>query len=156
MLVTIDIGNTNVKLGVYQVERLLAHWRLATERFKLADEYAALILTLFALVGIDKHAISGCAISCVVPPLTSQFLAFSRNYLGVEPEPAQMHASPAVNRAPGRFVRASGMALPFGDGTVDICLSSNVAEHVPDPWRLGDEMLRVTRPGGLAVLSYTV
>jgi SAM-dependent methyltransferase len=39
---------------------------------------------------------------------------------------------------------------------VDICLSSNVAEHVPEPWRLGREMLRVTKPGGLAVLSYTV
>ena len=39
---------------------------------------------------------------------------------------------------------------------MDICLSSNVAEHVPRPWQLGAEMLRVTRPGGLAVLSYTV
>jgi SAM-dependent methyltransferase len=48
------------------------------------------------------------------------------------------------------------MALPFADDCVDICLSSNVAEHVPRPWELGSEMLRVTRPGGLAVLSYTV
>ena len=48
------------------------------------------------------------------------------------------------------------MALPFADDSVDICLSSNVAEHVPRPWQLGAEMLRVTRPGGLAVLSYTV
>ena len=54
------------------------------------------------------------------------------------------------------YVRASGIALPFADAIVDICLSSNVAEHVPQPWRLGREMLRVTRPGGLAVLSYTV
>jgi SAM-dependent methyltransferase len=48
------------------------------------------------------------------------------------------------------------MALPFADDSVDICLSSNVAEHVPEPWRLGRELLRVTRPGGLVVLSYTV
>ncbi|MGZ6779360.1 MAG: methyltransferase domain-containing protein, partial [Mycobacterium sp.] len=54
------------------------------------------------------------------------------------------------------YVRASGTALPFADASVDICLSSNVAEHVPEPWRLAREMLRVTRPGGLAVLSYTV
>jgi SAM-dependent methyltransferase len=46
--------------------------------------------------------------------------------------------------------------LPFADASVDICLSSNVAEHVPKPWRLGAEMLRVTKPGGLVVLSYTV
>lgn len=48
------------------------------------------------------------------------------------------------------------MALPLADDSVDICLSSNVAEHVSQPWRLGEEMLRVTRPGGLAILSYTV
>lgn len=78
-------------------------------------------------------------------------------YIGVEPDPAEMHAAgPAVARGSGTFVRASGMALPFADDSVDICLSSNVAEHVPRPWQLGAEMLRVTKPGGLAVLSYTV
>ncbi|OBG37061.1 class I SAM-dependent methyltransferase, partial [Mycobacterium sp. E3198] len=78
-------------------------------------------------------------------------------YLGVEPDPSEMHAAgPVLAGGPGTFVRASGLALPFADGSVDICLSSNVAEHVPRPWRLGAEMLRVTRPGGLAVLSYTV
>lgn len=77
-------------------------------------------------------------------------------YIGVEPDPREMHAGPAADAANGTFVRASGMALPFADDSVDVCLSSNVAEHVRDPWRLGAEMLRVTRPGGLAVLSYTV
>ncbi|MGD1239629.1 class I SAM-dependent methyltransferase [Mycobacterium seoulense] len=78
-------------------------------------------------------------------------------YLGVEPDPSEMHAAgPSLARGPGNFVRASGMALPFADDSVDICLSSNVAEHVPRPWQLGNEMLRVTKPGGLAVLSYTV
>jgi SAM-dependent methyltransferase len=95
------------------------------------------------------------------------------HYIGVEPDPTEMHpglggtplASWGPTRPKGRgtaadrqttYVRASGMALPFADASVDICLSSNVAEHVPQPWRLGREMLRVTRPGGLAVLSYTV
>lgn len=78
-------------------------------------------------------------------------------YIGVEPDPAEMHAAGQVGHGgPGTFVRASGMALPFADGSVDVCLSSNVAEHVRSPWRLGEEMLRVTRPGGLAILSYTV
>ena len=77
-------------------------------------------------------------------------------YIGVEPDPAETHAGPAGGGDGGSYVRASGMALPFADGSVDICLSSNVAEHVPHPWRLGREMLRVTRPGGLVVLSYTV
>ncbi|MBI2696376.1 class I SAM-dependent methyltransferase [Mycobacterium nebraskense] len=78
-------------------------------------------------------------------------------YLGVEPDPSEMHAAgPTPAGGAGNFVRASGMALPFADDSVDICLSSNVAEHVPRPWQLGGEMLRVTKPGGLAVLSYTV
>ena len=78
------------------------------------------------------------------------------HYIGVEPDSTEMHAGPAATVWHTTYVRASGMALPFADASVDICLSSNVAEHVPQPWRLGREMLRVTRPGGLAVLSYTV
>lgn len=85
------------------------------------------------------------------------FDAAQMSYIGVEPDPREMHAGPAgTPEGAGTFVRASGTALPFADDSVDICLSSNVAEHVRDPWRLGNEMLRVTRPGGLAVLSYTV
>jgi SAM-dependent methyltransferase len=79
-------------------------------------------------------------------------------YIGVEPDESEMHAAGpvfAANRE-DTFVRASGLALPFADDSVDICLSSNVAEHVPRPWQLGGEMLRVAKPGGLVVLSYTV
>ncbi len=87
----------------------------------------------------------------------SAFSEAGWDYVGVEPDPSEMHAAEHVRRSgPGTFVRASGMALPFADDSVDVCLSSNVAEHVPRPWRLGEEMLRVTRPGGLAILSYTV
>jgi SAM-dependent methyltransferase len=78
------------------------------------------------------------------------------HYIGVEPDPGEMHAGPATADRQTTYVRASGIALPFADASVDICLSSNVAEHVRQPWLIGNEMLRVTRPGGLAVLSYTV
>ena len=67
-----------------------------------------------------------------------------------------MHAAPGDRRATTTYVRASGMALPFADASVDICLSSNVAEHVRAAVATGREMLRVTKPGGLVVLSYTV
>jgi SAM-dependent methyltransferase len=53
-------------------------------------------------------------------------------------------------------VVGSGMRLPFADASVDVCYSSNVLEHVPDPWLMADEMLRVTRPGGIVFVSYTV
>ena len=53
-------------------------------------------------------------------------------------------------------VIGSGMALPFRDDCVDVCYSSNVLEHVVDPWLMAEEMLRVTRPGGVAFISYTL
>lgn len=85
------------------------------------------------------------------------FAQHGMRYIGVEPDPREMHAGPAAQpTGDGSFLRASGMALPIADSSVDICLSSNVAEHVRDPWRMGEEMLRVTRPGGLVILSYTV
>jgi len=57
---------------------------------------------------------------------------------------------------PGRnTLVASALALPFRSGSADVCFSSNVLEHVPDPWRMADEMVRVTRPGGIVFLSFT-
>lgn len=55
-----------------------------------------------------------------------------------------------------RTVLGSGLQLPFADASFDVCYSSNVLEHVSDPWRMADEMLRVTRPGGITFISYTV
>ena len=52
-------------------------------------------------------------------------------------------------------VIGDGMRLPFRDDAVDLCYSSNVLEHVAEPWRMAEEMLRVTRPGGVAFISYT-
>ena len=74
-------------------------------------------------------------------------------YVAVEPDVGEMAAAGIA--VPGA-IRGSGMDLPIRSGCMDIAYSSNVAEHVDRPWRLGKEMLRVTRPGGLVVLSYTV
>ena len=60
-------------------------------------------------------------------------------------------------RRPGlRTVQGSGLALPFGESTMDITYSSNVLEHVAEPWQLANEMVRVTRPGGMIFISYTL
>lgn len=53
-------------------------------------------------------------------------------------------------------VMGSGMDLPFRDQSLDVCYSSNVLEHVPRPWQMADEMVRVTKPGGITFISYTV
>lgn len=53
-------------------------------------------------------------------------------------------------------VLGSGMDLPFRDGSFDVTYSSNVLEHVAKPWKMADEMVRVTKSGGLIFLSYTL
>jgi len=82
-----------------------------------------------------------------------EFAAAGARYLPVEPDPTELHAA---GLSTAGAVRGSGMALPLRDNAVDICFSSNVAEHVRQPWTMAEEMVRVTRPGGLIVLSYTV
>ncbi|MFI6320316.1 class I SAM-dependent methyltransferase [Nonomuraea sp. NPDC050556] len=57
---------------------------------------------------------------------------------------------------PDGAILGSALDLPLADGSVDVCFSSNVLEHVPDPLRMADEMVRVTRPGGVVYLSYTI
>ncbi len=123
----------------------------------LADDTAAMVDDLWR--GTHGPAPTGCTVLDVGGGpgyFADAFAGRGMAYLGVEPDPLEVHAVPAPRAGSGTFVRASGMALPFADSSVDICLSSNVAEHVARPWQLGAEMLRVTRPGGLAVLSYTV
>lgn len=85
MLLAIDIGNTNIKLGLYRGDERLVVWRIATERHRLADEYAVVIRSLFALHNYNMHAVRGCAMSCVVPTLNDVFVQLARQYLQVEP-----------------------------------------------------------------------
>ncbi|GGO69482.1 class I SAM-dependent methyltransferase [Nonomuraea cavernae] len=56
---------------------------------------------------------------------------------------------------PGGGLLGSALDLPLRTSSVDVCFSSNVLEHVPEPWRMAAEMVRVTRPGGLVFLAYT-
>ncbi|CDM64098.1 type III pantothenate kinase [Pyrinomonas methylaliphatogenes] len=69
MLLVIDVGNTNTSLGVYDGERLIAHWRLTTARARTVDEYGVHARNLFELAGLDFQAITAVAIASVVPPL---------------------------------------------------------------------------------------
>jgi type III pantothenate kinase len=85
MLLCIDIGNTNIKLGLFADGRPRAHWRIATDRARLADEYAMLLLDLFAAERVQAGEVTGCVISSVVPPLTPAFAEISRRYLSQEP-----------------------------------------------------------------------
>lgn len=74
-------------------------------------------------------------------------------YVGLEPSISEMSAAGLSGYG---AVRGDGAALPFADDVFDVTYSSNVVEHVPDPAAMCDEMVRVTKPGGLVVVSYTV
>jgi type III pantothenate kinase len=69
MLLVIDIGNTNIVLGMYEGEVLKFHWRVASDRNKTEDEYGMLLRSLFDSVGLTFEQVDGVIISSVVPPL---------------------------------------------------------------------------------------
>ncbi|HLF77688.1 MAG TPA: type III pantothenate kinase [Dehalococcoidia bacterium] len=84
MLLAVDIGNTNVKFGVFEGEQLKGTWRIATDAGKLADEYAVLILNLLELGGIDKKRVDSAVFASVVPTLSVVFEGMFTRYFGIE------------------------------------------------------------------------
>jgi type III pantothenate kinase len=85
MLLAIDVGNTNIALGVYEDDRLVADWRIRTQLGRTADEYGMLFHDLFGYVGLDPTDITGIAISNVVPPAISEITEACRKFLRLDP-----------------------------------------------------------------------
>lgn len=85
MLLAIDIGNTNIVLGLYEGDTLGPRWRLATVHERTADEYGIQMIGLFRHVGVGTEAIRGIAIASVVPPLAGTFEQACLKYLGISP-----------------------------------------------------------------------
>lgn len=84
-LLTIDIGNTNINFGVCNHTEMIAHWSIATDQARTADEYAMLLMSLFERKRMVFDDIAGVAISASVPPLLGTFQDVCRRYLGVTP-----------------------------------------------------------------------
>jgi len=82
-LLTIDIGNTNITLGLFEGDELKRTWRLATDNHKTSDEYGLLITNLLTQFGEKK--IDGACISCVVPPLQPVFEDTLKKFFAIEP-----------------------------------------------------------------------
>lgn len=80
MILVVDIGNTNVVLGVFDGKNLLGHWRLSTHSHRTVDEHGILTLELLHAKEIDSKKINGVILSCVVPPLLSIFEEVSGHY----------------------------------------------------------------------------
>lgn len=84
-LLAIDIGNTNIVLGLYEGEQLATQWRIATDHARMPDEYAVLLQNLFAYAGQDPDSVQGIVVASVVPPLTGTFVEMSERYWGQRP-----------------------------------------------------------------------
>ena len=142
MLLTIDVSNSTIKAGIFKGEEIIAFWQIATERHKVADDYAMLFLNLFRASGIDPKTITGVSISCVVPILRSVFRQFSIKYLNLESfivgldvnmgiKLAQDYPSEVggdrITNAYATHVLYGGpaIAIAFGTATVFDCVSAD-------------------------------
>ncbi|OGN90096.1 MAG: pantothenate kinase [Chloroflexi bacterium RBG_13_48_10] len=85
MLLTIDIGNTNITLGLYEGEDLGPRWRLATAYDHMPDEYGLQLLGLLEHAGHAPESVSAICMASVVPPLTGKIIEACRRYLNKEP-----------------------------------------------------------------------
>jgi len=138
MLLAIDVGNTNIVLGVFDGPTLVESWRLQTVRDRTSDELGLLVDGLFAHSHIERDGIRGIVMGSVVPPLTGTIRAMVQRYFGVtalnlEPgvdtgmpilydNPADVGADRIANgvAARERFGRGSGRPLvvvDFGTAT---------------------------------------
>jgi type III pantothenate kinase len=138
MLLAIDVGNTNIVLGVFERRELIRSWRLQTQRERTIDELGLLVDGLFRHGGVDRNAIDGVVLGSVVPPLTNTVTAmvyrdFMRKPVVVEParnsgmpilysNPEEVGADRIVNAiaAYEEYGRSSGRPLvvcDFGTAT---------------------------------------
>lgn len=85
MIFVLDVGNTNIVLGVYDGEELKYHWRIGTDRQKTEDEYGMTVKQLFADAGLTTKDIDGIIISSVVPPIMYALEQMCKKYFYVKP-----------------------------------------------------------------------
>jgi type III pantothenate kinase len=142
MFLAIDIGNTNVTLGLYEGEVLGPRWRLATGHDKTKDEYGTLMLGLFRLAKISARDVHAIAMASVVPPLTGIFVEVCRQFLHRDPlvvdgtcqtgvrirydDPGQVGADRIVDVAAGyRLYGGPACIIDFGTATTFDAVSSD-------------------------------
>lgn len=85
LLLVIDVGNTNIVLGVYDGKKLINDWRVATNKDKTSDEYGLVIEQIFNYHGLKTSDIDAVMISSVVPPLMYTLQAVSKKYFKCDP-----------------------------------------------------------------------
>ncbi|MCP2036845.1 type III pantothenate kinase [Planomicrobium sp. HSC-17F08] len=85
MILVMDVGNTNIVLGVYGQDRLLHHWRLETDRHKTEDEFGMQVKALLTDGGLTFASINGIIMSSVVPPIMAALERMCQKYFHIKP-----------------------------------------------------------------------
>ncbi len=86
MIFTMDIGNTNIKMGLFKDSELIHYWRLATKLTNTSDEYGILVTSLFDSAGLSRDQVTGIMISSVVPPVNFTIEHMCNDYFGITPK----------------------------------------------------------------------
>ena len=85
MILTLDVGNTNIKCALYEDEELKKAWRMSTDRHKTHDEYGVLLSMFLANAGFDKRDVEGVILSSVVPTINYTIEHMIDDYIGKTP-----------------------------------------------------------------------
>ena len=85
MLMVMDIGNTNIVVGVHDGKEWIAHWRLSSSRSRTSDEFGIILGSMFQAGGVDMKAVKDIIVSTVVPPLLVPLCNMCKRYFGITP-----------------------------------------------------------------------
>jgi len=146
MILAIDVGNTNIVLGVYRGKQLLTHWRLSSIKDNSEDEYGIMILSLFDHAKLDYRDIRGIIISSVVPDKMDPLERMCRKYFGIKPmivgpgiktginirydNPKEVGADRIVNAVAGYEIYGGPLIIiDFGTATT-FCAISDKGEYL--------------------------
>ena len=124
MLLAIDIGNTNIKFGIFKNEELLRTLTISCDKNKTADEYSVELYSLIRVMGIHRTDFSGCIISSVVPTVTGRIDSAIRDLLNVEP----LIVGPGVKT--GLNIRIEDPST-LGADLVTACVAANAESSSP-------------------------
>jgi len=124
MILVFDVGNTNIVLGVFRGDELVANWRLSTNRFQTADEYGILLKELFAISGLEMKTVKALLISSVVPPLMFTLEQMCVKFFGLTP----LVVGPGIKtgHAVAGFTKYGGplIIVDFGTATTFCAISA--------------------------------
>lgn len=155
MLLAIDVGNTNIVIGVFQGDELLHSWRLTTIRERTADELGILVLDLCDHHHVRRQDISGIVMASVVPPLTGTLVAMAFKYFERTPlvfEPAASGAMPILYDNPSevgadRVVNGIAAFSQYGNGQPIIVVDFGTATTFDAITAKGEYLGGVICPG---------